>query len=241
MGSRELKVVRQTPPKRRRFIKLKYSCNLPFERMRVFLLFLVPLVLGNPIQEQLDVGSPEDAELLKQMVKDLFSDRDGREIEVDDEDSDGTDISTNLASSESNDEKPAASLVQESDPIEIARFNNYMDAIYRRMNAALRAKLMDPMILNLDAKKKGKHEGRDEDHEVSKRSADLQEDIEVSEVDRIGEVEAEAEDEEDVEEGEGRKLAKRGNNKGKKKGGKKKKSKLTEEEKKKKKEERMKR
>merc|ERR1712226_1176373 len=37
-------------------------------------------------------------------------------------------------------------------PQEIARFNNYMDAIYRRMNAALRAKLMDPMVLNMNAK-----------------------------------------------------------------------------------------
>jgi len=227
------------------FGRLLYS--QPSVRMKVLLL-LFPLVLGNPIQEQLDVGSPEDRALLQQMVQDLFSERNGREIDVDDEEAaEVSDLSTNLASSEPVDEKlTAGSLVQESDPIEIARFNNYMDAIYRRMNAALRAKLMDPMILNLDAKKKGnnekkgKREGRDEDHEVSKRSADLQEDIEVSEVDRIGEVEAEAEDEEDVEEGEGRKLAKRGNNKGKKKGGKKKKSKLTEEEKKKKKEERMK-
>jgi len=211
--------------------------------MRVFLLFLVPLVLGNPIQEQLDVGSPEDAELLKQMVKDLFSDRDGREIEVDDEDSDGTDISTNLASSESNDEKPAASLVQESDPIEIARFNNYMDAIYRRMNAALRAKLMDPMILNLENKKKSHHKERSErrgarkaDHEITKRDAE-EDDDEVVEVDRIGEAEEEHEEVgvevEDQEDGTGRKLAKQ-KNKAKKKQNKKAKQKTAEHDKKKK-------
>merc|ERR1711953_409883 len=35
---------------------------------------------------------------------------------------------------------------------EIKKYNDYMDAVYRRMNAALRAKLMDPMELNLDAK-----------------------------------------------------------------------------------------
>merc|ERR1712130_780906 len=33
---------------------------------------------------------------------------------------------------------------------EVAKYNTYMDAVFRRMNAALRAKLMDPMELNLD-------------------------------------------------------------------------------------------
>merc|ERR1711976_621593 len=60
---------------------------------------------------------------------------------------------------------------------EVARFNNYIDAIYRRMNAALRAKMMDPMTLNLDDKQKkksskprslGKREAEDEGEEVEK-------------------------------------------------------------------------
>merc|ERR1711899_415955 len=38
--------------------------------------------------------------------------------------------------------------------VEVDRFNSYIDAIYRRMNAALRAKMMDPMQLNLDERKK---------------------------------------------------------------------------------------
>merc|ERR1719325_518636 len=38
--------------------------------------------------------------------------------------------------------------------VEVDRFNSYIGAIYRRMNAALRAKMMDPMQLNLDERKK---------------------------------------------------------------------------------------
>merc|ERR1712121_517577 len=41
-----------------------------------------------------------------------------------------------------------------TDPVEVAKYNTYMDAVFRRMNAALRAKLMDPMELNLDSKQK---------------------------------------------------------------------------------------
>merc|ERR1711992_404160 len=41
-----------------------------------------------------------------------------------------------------------------TDGEEVKRFNDYMDAVFRRMNAALRAKLMDPMELNLDSKQK---------------------------------------------------------------------------------------
>merc|ERR1711978_487730 len=44
--------------------------------------------------------------------------------------------------------------IQETNSQEISRFNNYIDAIYKRMNAALRAKLMDPMVLNLQGKDK---------------------------------------------------------------------------------------
>merc|ERR1712155_428240 len=49
----------------------------------------------------------------------------------------------------------AAEAQAEARMVEVDRFNSYIDAIYRRMNAALRAKMMDPMQLNLDEKKKG--------------------------------------------------------------------------------------
>merc|ERR1712060_525791 len=50
----------------------------------------------------------------------------------------------------------------EAKVMEVARFNNYIDAIYRRMNAALKAKLMDPMELNLDEKVKKNSEEKEE-------------------------------------------------------------------------------
>merc|ERR1712128_317098 len=59
----------------------------------------------------------------------------------------------------------------ESNPEEVSRFNNYMDAVFRRMNAALRAKLMDPMELNLNQKMKkdGDRKEEDEKKDVKKR------------------------------------------------------------------------
>jgi len=51
---------------------------------------------------------------------------------------------------------------------QIARFNNYMDAVFRRMNAALRAKLMDPMELNLNPKVK-KQSAREKNADKKKR------------------------------------------------------------------------
>lgn len=34
-----------------------------------------------------------------------------------------------------------------ADPEEVSKYNTYMDAVYKRMNAALIAKLMDPMVI----------------------------------------------------------------------------------------------
>merc|ERR1711953_1511420 len=85
-------------------------------------------------------------------------------------------------------------------------YNDYMDAVYRRMNAALRAKLMDPMELNLDAKderklkKKNKKDSakrvtREADEEtMDAEEVDDEDEVEVevdAEVDRMGELETE--------------------------------------------------
>merc|ERR1711879_869470 len=61
---------------------------------------------------------------------------------------------------------------------EVSRFNNYIDAIYRRMNAALRAKMMDPMTLNLDDRQKKKQSPR---RSLNKREADGEDDYDDSE------------------------------------------------------------
>merc|ERR1712048_394036 len=76
--------------------------------------------------------------------------------------------------------------LKEAKKVEGSRFNNYIDAIYRRMNAALKAKLMDPMELNLDEKAK-KNEGKKEKSEKTRvlREAIDEDDDEV-EVDRMG-------------------------------------------------------
>ena len=77
----------------------------------------------------------------------------------------------------------AAEAKAEARMVEVDRFNSYIDAIYRRMNAALRAKMMDPMQLNLDEKKKG-----------DKAPKRMRRDVEEDEEDDLAE--------EEVEEGE---------------------------------------
>merc|ERR1711997_1009055 len=76
--------------------------------------------------------------------------------------------------------------LKEAKKVEVSRFNNYIDAIYRRMNAALKTKLMDPMELNLDEKAK-KNEGKKVKLEKTRvlREALDEEDTEVD-VDRMG-------------------------------------------------------
>merc|ERR1712054_737254 len=76
--------------------------------------------------------------------------RAGRELDI------GNTIET-----EEGEEKAIEGAIQETNVQEISRFNNYIDAIYKRMNAALRAKLMDPMVLNLEAKDKQEKQEKD--------------------------------------------------------------------------------
>merc|ERR1711983_10420 len=103
-----------------------------------------------------------DEEDMKQMFSDLFisSSRDARQLEVDEDVDDGEDGDAADVADVTDDADNAveAAVTRDSEAKaseeEVARFNNYIDAIYRRMNAALRAKMMDPMTLNLDDKQK---------------------------------------------------------------------------------------
>merc|ERR1711971_1259321 len=140
-----------------------------------------------PQEDTPSKDAPEDMEMLdedemKQLLTDLFishptGPRDARQLEGD-------------ADEALENEEPAAakddSEAQASEE-EVARFNNYIDAIYRRMNAALRAKMMDPMTLNLDDKQKkarkpnkprslGKREADDEDEDEYDDQTALDED-----------------------------------------------------------------
>merc|ERR1712218_640223 len=69
--------------------------------------------------------------------------------------------------------------LREAKQMEVARFNNYIDAIYRRMNAALKAKPMDPTEPNLDEKVKK----NSEDKKKAKKSRVLREAVEDVDVD----------------------------------------------------------
>merc|ERR1712218_580595 len=128
----------------------------------------------------------------------------------------GEEEQTNLLDDEADTEE-GLEVVASNDPQEIARFNNYMDAIYRRMNAALRAKLMDPMVLNMNAKV-AKKDKKDNKKKRVERSADLEEDDEdEDEVDRMGEIEeAEEKDKEAKKMARKEKKKKRKNKKNKK-------------------------
>merc|ERR1719342_1969872 len=138
---------------------------------------------------------------MKELLTSMFIDnhREGKDLEedMDEEEVGEAGDESNLVDDEA-DAEEGGEVVSSNDPQEIARFNNYMDAIYRRMNAALRAKLMDPMVLNMNAKV-GKKEKKDKKKRVE-RSADLEEDEDdeedESEVDRMGEVEESKEDKE---------------------------------------------
>jgi len=84
------------------------------------------------------------------------------------------------------------------DENEIKRYNDYMDAVYRRMNAALRAKLMDPMELNLDAKDARKAKKKDKKdsakrvtREADEEIVEVDEEEDEDEVDRMGELDDE--------------------------------------------------
>merc|ERR1739838_174510 len=158
----------------------------------VLWLALAVLLPAPALLQPLDQAVLEEQEQMKELLTSMFIDnhREGRDM--DDENEDESNL---VEDNETDAEDTGVEVVSSKDPQEIARFNNYMDAIYRRMNAALRAKLMDPMVLNMNAKV-AKKDKKDKKKRVE-RSADLEEkDEEEDEVDRMGEVEESEEDKE---------------------------------------------
>merc|ERR1711971_415536 len=175
---------------------------LGLSKMRLCVLFFLISVVTSmpqpqgpeePLENHPEKYVPQDIEMqmldeedMKQLLTDLFvahpkGPRDARQLEGDADESEAADVAdvTDEDAEALDTEEPAAakddSEAQASEE-EVARFNNYIDAIYRRMNAALRAKMMDPMTLNLDDKQKkarkpnkprslGKREADDEDED----------------------------------------------------------------------------
>merc|ERR1711913_199240 len=96
-----------------------------------------------PVEEEI-----EDQDEIRELFTRLFIEgtREGRDLEVE--------IDNTIEDEDEGENKAIEGAIQETNSQEISRFNNYIDAIYKRMNAALRAKLMDPMVLNLQGKDK---------------------------------------------------------------------------------------
>jgi len=133
-----------------------------------------------------------EAEIMTQLLNKLLipSQREAREMvdsendENDENEMETVDAKMETDMAEATEEGDAKALedseaLREAKQMEVARFNNYIDAIYRRMNAALKAKLMDPMELNLDEKVKK----NSEDKKKAKKSRVLREAVEDVDVD----------------------------------------------------------
>merc|ERR1712233_142768 len=131
------------------------------------LVFLTILALSQSLptetQETYDDSVAATEELFDEEinVQELFHDlfitsRSARDLGVDEDDEEIADVTDDTKDevSEDADMLTDEEVTDEAKVMEVARFNSYMDAIYRRMNAALRAKMMDPMDINLEDKDK---------------------------------------------------------------------------------------
>merc|ERR1712048_273022 len=140
---------------------------------------------AQPNYADLNLESEFIAELLTNLL--VPSEREGRQIdEEQDEEEVGEVAEAEMAEVEGEAMEDSEAL-KEAKKVEVSRFNNYIDAIYRRMNAALKAKLMDPMELNLDekAKKNEGKKGKSEKTRVLREAIDEDDDSEID-VSRIG-------------------------------------------------------
>jgi len=193
----------------------------------VLLLCLFSLSLGSPVADEAEeVMSAED---LTNLLSNLFNERDGREVEVYEDQEEGLVASEEDEAAKAMDNEVEAATaeveVRETDPAEILKFNSYVDAVLRRMNAGIRAKRMDPMVINLGGKKKKHADSKKQKGHRTKRALTIPMNLEEleDEDDEMVAVEEEDEDEEgrslkeDEDQEEGRKKKNRKNGKGKKK------------------------
>merc|ERR1712029_901768 len=170
------------------FKTLHFHCGLKMIRISVLLglFLLVSGVLLPGIPQNFDDRDTDEE--VAELLTDLF--REAKDIDIENE-VENNDVEDDLEEQKLN-----------TDPVEVAKYNTYMDAVYRRMNAALRAKLMDPMELNLDSKQKKnpRNSKKDKNGAKSRKSRALEEEEpqedekevveEVNEegVDRVGKV-----------------------------------------------------
>merc|ERR1712002_1009508 len=167
---------------------------------------LLVSVRSMPLEEEI-----EDQDEVREIFTRLFVDgRTGRDLEME--------IDNTIEDEEEESESKAIEgAIQETNTQEISRFNNYIDAIYKRMNAALRAKLMDPMVLNLQGKDK-KDGNKKKVKDAKKRvERDVEEEDEVEATEDGKEIEEEEESEVEIDHRAGEpKPKQKGNKKDKK-------------------------
>merc|ERR1712183_579000 len=139
---------------------------------------------ARPDHADLELESEFIAELLTNLL--VPSERQARQIDEEQEEEEVVEVAEAEMAEVEGEAMEDTEALKEAKKVEVSRFNNYIDAIYRRMNAALKAKLMDPMELNLDEKAK-KNEGKKVKLEKTRvlREALDEEDTEVD-VDRMG-------------------------------------------------------
>jgi len=167
------------------------------------------------------------AEDLTNLLSNLFNERNGREVEVDEDQEEGLVASEEDEAAKAMDNEVEAATaeveVRETDPAEILKFNSYVDAVLRRMNAGIRAKRMDPMVINLGGKKKKHADSKKHKGHRTKRALTIPMNFDELEDEDDEMVAVEEEDEEgrslkeDEDQEEGRKKKNRKNGKGKKK------------------------
>merc|ERR1712241_548896 len=159
-----------------------------------------------PLEEEI-----EDQDEIRELFTRLFIEgtREGRDLEVE--------IDNTIEDEDEGENKAIEGAIQETNSQEISRFNNYIDAIYKRMNAALRAKLMDPMVLNLQGKDK-KDGNKKKTWDAKKRvERDVEEEDEIEATEDGKEIEEEEESEVEIDHRAGEpKPKQKGNKKDKK-------------------------
>merc|ERR1712110_928411 len=139
-----------------------------------------------------EYSEPTDLEMEEEFITELLTNllvpavREGREIAEEQDEKEVVEVAEAEEAEVEGEAMEDSEALKEAKKVEVSRFNNYIDAIYRRMNAALKAKLMDPMELNLDEKAK-KNEGKKVKSENTRvlREAIDEADTEVD-VDRMG-------------------------------------------------------
>merc|ERR1711994_866281 len=147
-------------------------------------LAVLAVVTAQPLDQAPALESQYITELLHNLL--IPSEREGRQIQDDQDEEEAEEVAEVEAAEGEGEALEDSEALKEAKKVEVSRFNNYIDAIYRRMNAALKAKLMDPMELNLDekAKKSEGKKGKSEKTRVLREAID--EDDDEVDVDRMG-------------------------------------------------------